>query len=139
MRRGAGRDLMAALDGNSGEHPEAWIPDVNESLVGELIEYREAQAKHGPARIAVIREDSGLQDRAVWLFHKVLLEEFKRLQPKPGERVGIRRLEDGQTGDFTYRRFTVVVDREGDSEVPDFDGLETVDPMASPHPGDQVD
>lgn len=137
MSEANGRDLLAALDKHTGStHPESWKPEVGEEIVGELIEYREGKARHGAAQIAVIREDGTDTPRAVWLFHTVMLAEFKRLKPKPGERLAIRRLEDGQKGEHPYRRFAVVVDREEhQGELPDFDSLEPADKHA-PNPFD---
>jgi hypothetical protein len=54
--------------------------------------------------------------------HAVLRGEFEKLVPKPGERVGIKRLPDSTRGAQNYKRFAVLVDREGADAVPVFRG-----------------
>jgi hypothetical protein len=64
--------------------------------------------KFGPCAVAVIAPDDGSEVFSVWLTAKVLFEEFKRLRPRPGERVGIRRLDDADH----FQRWAVEVDRD---------------------------
>lgn len=118
-----GRDLHHELETWSDEPARAWKPEVGDVLVGELVAYRQGQGAYGPAWVAHVREEGSGELRACWLFHAVLLDEFRRLRPKPGERVGIRRLEDGGKVGARYRRFALVVDRPVEAEVPDFEAL----------------
>jgi len=118
------RDLRAELEGWQDERPRAWVADVGQVLVGELVRYSRGEGQYGPAHIAQVREEKTGELRAVWLLHRVLLDEFKRLRPKPGERLGIRRLEDGgENSKRPYRRFALVLDRDGD-DLPDFELLD---------------
>ena len=55
--------------------------------------------------------------RSVWLMHTVLRNEFQEQRPKPGERLGIKRLPDSERG---YRRFALRIDRGPQEEIPDF-------------------
>ena len=50
----------------------------------------------------------------------VLIDQFKKLRPKPGERVGIKRVADSEKG---YARYVVKVDRPEEIQVPDWDSL----------------
>ena len=63
----------------------------------------------------------------MWLFNTTLLDAFKRERPEPGERIGLRRLEDGRGAHGNYRRFALVVEREGGESVPDFDSIEATE------------
>jgi len=117
------RDLAHELETWSDEPARAWKPEPGEVLVGELLAYRQGQGAYGPAWVAHVREEGSGELRAVWLFHAVALDEFRRLRPKPGERVGLRLLEDGGKAGARYRRFALVVDRPVEAEVPDFEAL----------------
>jgi hypothetical protein len=112
--RPAGRDLRAELEGEDGTYPEAWRPEVGEILVGELTGYDQGTTPYGPAVIARVVDEATGETWSVWLIHHVLLDEFRKLRPKPGERVGLKRLEDADH----YRRYSVRVDRPQD-ELPD--------------------
>lgn len=109
------RDLSAELDADTGELPESWTPKPGDKLVGRLVRYDKATSRYGPCILAVLDvagEGHGSRRQphlvAVWLSHKVLLERFKELRPAPGERLGIKRLEDSERG---YARYLVKVDR----------------------------
>jgi len=61
---------------------------------------------------------------AVWLSHTVLLEQFKKQEPEPGERVGIK--YHGPHPEKKYEQYTLKVDRDTEQQVPDFtDGVTT--------------
>ena len=117
------RDLQSQLDSWRDEPARAWRSRVGDVLVGELEGYHRGEGAYGPTWVAHVRDEKAGELRAVWLFHTVLLDEFRRLRPKPGERIGLRRLDDGGQEDRRYRRYALVVDREGASGVPDFDAF----------------
>lgn len=127
--RAAGRDLRGELEDFDGEYPESWIPRVGDILVGTVRRYDSGTTDYGTYPIAVIEDEKGAE-RGVWLLHTVLREEFKEKRPKPGERVGVKRLPDSEKG---YKRYALRVDRD-EPEVPDFDGF--ADPGDVP-PGDR--
>ena len=105
------RDLAAELDSETGAHPESWKPAPGDKLVGRVVRYDKAPGRYGPCVLAVLDvagEGHGPHLVAVWLAHKVLLELFKELRPAPGERVGIKRVDDSGKG---YARYLVKVDR----------------------------
>lgn len=95
------------------EFPESWIPkEAGERIVGEFLRLDRGTTARGPAHIVVLRTPEGVE-RGVWLLHVVLRNEFRRLQPKPGELVlvkyeGTRQKADGDA----YHAYKVAVDRE---------------------------
>ena len=113
------RDLRAELEEYTAEHPTSWRPKPGSILVGTILRYDRGESAYGLRWIAVLKEEETGDPVSVWLNHKVLLEEFRRKRPKPGERIGIRRLEDAEKG---YARYAVRVDRD-EPEVPNFDEL----------------
>ena len=116
-----------AAESDDGTYPEAWIPDVGDLLIGEITDYSEGSTKHGTYKIVVIHDEDGDKPRAVWLVHKVLENEFRKHQPKIGERVSIKRHEDGCTATGTeYHRYRVRVDRPA-AAAPDFDKFTRAD------------
>lgn len=111
------RDLRRELDEYPEALPVSWKPTPGAVLIGRLLCYDTAPNPYGgTATLAIIRPD----DRddggpvAVWLTHHVLMERFRTARPKPGERVGIRRLPDGEGGHGAYARYAVIVDRDDD-------------------------
>ena len=118
------RNLLGELEDWRDEQPRVWRCEPGDVLVGELVRYTRGEGTYGPAWIAQVREEGSGELRSVWLFHMVLLYLFKTLRPQPGERLGIRRLDDGEGERGRYRRYAVVVDRDGgEGQVPDFDAF----------------
>ena len=111
-----GRDLRRELDDVEDDHPESWIPKVGDRLVGVLERYETAGTVHGPALIAIVRDENSNELRSVWVFHTVLRSEFKKQRPQPGERIGIKRRRDSNKG---YRRYALIVDRTDAANVQD--------------------
>jgi len=113
------RDLRDELDRFEG-YPAAWIPDVGDVLVGEILRYGSGPTAYGRFPVVTVADEETGEELSVWLLHTALRSEFAQLRPRIGERIGIRRLEDGTsdaTG-HTYRRFLVRVDRpEGELPV----------------------
>lgn len=132
------RDLRAELEEEDGDYPDAWRPEIGEILVGELVRYSRGHTTYGEAVIAIVSHEGTGELAAVWLLHHVLLDEFRKLRPSPGERIGIKRLPDAERAQNPYQRFIVRVDRP--DEVPDALGpdprsQETQDPRESSPPG----
>jgi hypothetical protein len=116
-----------AIADDDGSHPESWIPEVGETLIGTLERYDSATTVYGESDIAVIRDEASGGLRGFWLLHAVAISEFAKQKPKPGERVAIKRLPDGQNQNpqggraSKYKRYLVRVDRQADpTAVPDF-------------------
>ncbi len=115
------RDLRTELENFDGEFPESWILKVGEILVCTFIRYEPGYTSYGPCKIAVVRDEESGEERSVWLLHAVLRREFARQRPKPGDRLGIKRLSDD--GDKRYKRYALRVDRKG-GDAPDFEEFE---------------
>lgn len=119
------RDLDKELDEWRDIQPESWKPQPGDKIVGEVLRYDQAGSQYGPCWLVVLKiaanGDHG-DLAAVWLSHKVLLERFRALRPKPGERVAIKRLTDGEGSHGNYARYAVIVDRPGDG-APDWDSV----------------
>jgi hypothetical protein len=113
------RDLDRELAGWTGEYPEAWIPKEGETLVGTVLQYGIGQGTFGPVRTAIIEKDDG-ERLSVWLSSTVLLSEFDRAKPRPGERVGLK--YGGKHPTKGYKRFCLLVDR-GKEDLPSFSPL----------------
>lgn len=111
------RNLRDELNKETGVYPTSCKLNAGEMLVGELVRYSRATTQYGESPIAVIRDDETKELVSFWLIHTVALDEFKRLRPRPGERIGIKRLADAEKG---YKRYVVKVDRD-EPEVPDFE------------------
>jgi hypothetical protein len=116
-----------AVQDDDGSHPESWIPEVGDSLIGTIERYDSAATVYGERDIVVVRDEASGELRGFWLLHDVAISEFARQSPKPGERVGIKRLPDGQRQNpqggraSKYKRYLVRVDRQADpTAVPDF-------------------
>jgi hypothetical protein len=108
------RGYELALD---GEYPKAWKPKVGELLVGRLICYDSGVTDYGQVPIAIVESDENGEQRAGWMLHHVLRDEFRKKRPHPGERIGIKRLPDAAKG---YKRYVLRVDRR-EAQVPNFD------------------
>lgn len=140
MPDAGGRDLRSELERWDG-YPESWRPEPGEVLIGTVSRYTTAFATwRGVERehpIAVVRDEESGAEVSVWLIHKVLLEEFRKLRPRPGERVGLRYIGLDKVGG--YHRYLVRVDRP-EEEVPDLDRFaaraeaEQTDPGVSDRP-----
>jgi len=115
------RDLRQELDEFDGQLPVSWIPAVGDILVGTVARYDSGTTHFGTYPICVVHDEQTGQEMSIWIFHHVLLDEFRKRRPKVGERVGVKRLQDAQTADGQrYRRYAVRVDRE-EADVPDLD------------------
>jgi len=101
------RDLRRALDARAQPYPPTWRHEPGSVLVGRLVRYSQAPTRYGPAVVAWVEPDDGSSTVALWITPAVLLAEFKRLRPEPGEMIGARRLDDADN----YQRWALEVDR----------------------------
>lgn len=133
-----GREDFYTEDNFKDEYPPSWKPRVGDFLGGKIVHYDFATTEYrGEVRehpIAVIKVEhiKGGVDEDVqpgdevgfWLMHTVAISKFEKLSPKPGERVGIKKVESPEGKD--YHNYVVRVDRdEADEEVPDFKRFRT--------------
>lgn len=115
--------LRERLEQSTGEYPPSWKAEPGAIVAGELVRYSTAPTKlYGDQLVAVINDDRR-GPLTVWLSSAVLLDQFKKLRPKPGEAVGIKCL--GKHPEKHYWRFTVEVDRPGATSdaMPDWDNV----------------
>jgi hypothetical protein len=126
------RDIRKELEEFDGATPVSWVPTVGAILVGQVARYDSGTTHFGTYPICVVYDEETGQEVSVWIFHQVLLDEFRKRRPKVGERVGIKRLPDGQTAEGQrYRRYAVRVDRE-EEPVPDLTNYSPPSDMAPP-------
>lgn len=109
-------DMRKRLGDIPDNPPESWIPEIGDSIAGVVVEYSKGETRFGRHPIVTIEDDQG-ELHAIWLMHKILYDEFQDQRPRPGERIGIRRMSDGGQGSNTYRRYRLIVDREGDDAL----------------------
>ena len=117
------RNLDAELDDLGDSLPECWRSAPGSKLVGVLLRYDRGTNVYGTYHIVHIRDDASGNVLAVWLSHAVLLNEFRKHRPKPGQRVGIKRLGDSNRGYACYQMIT----DDSESTVPDFKDAEPQD------------
>jgi hypothetical protein len=111
------RDLRGELEDFTGEYPRSWIAKVGDVVVGRVERYSEGSTPYGRCPIVVVADEITGELMSIWLMHTVLRNEFSEQKPKPGERVGIKRLPDSERG---YKKFALRVDRGPTADVPDF-------------------
>jgi hypothetical protein len=105
------QDLVTMLEGWD-EPPPAWKPVPGEILTGTVRGYDTYCGQFGECPVAFIEEEAEGHLMSVYLSATVLYNEFKKVRPKVGEKVGIRylgKVEGGGRGE--YQRFKVMVDR----------------------------
>jgi len=111
------KNLRAALE---APDVQAWKPAVGDLLIGEVVGYSEGRGAHGMMHICEVANEATGELVGIWL-GAVLLDEFKKIRPAPGERIGIRRMLDGKNrAGSLYKRFRVEIDRPGAADVPNF-------------------
>jgi hypothetical protein len=110
------------------DYGEAWLPDRDDdhprTLVGTVIGYNQgpesAFTGENPWICAVTDRDG--KPWSVWLNRAVLVSEFERHRPMPGERVAIRyrgvQDEPSRQGGAPAHLYRVTVDR--DQQLPEF-------------------
>jgi hypothetical protein len=97
------------------DFPPAWKPVPGEILVGTVEGYDTWEGKYGPVKVVILRDEAGGALVSVYLSSMVLLQEFRKLRPRPGETVGIRYL--GKDEDRGYHKYKVMVDRDTNVEA----------------------
>lgn len=114
-------DMLAKVDWlrtqMEQERPATWRPkEDGAEIVGRFVRLERGVTTHGDAWIVVL-ESIRIPGRfaAVWLFHKMLLGEFDRTRPRPGDLVLIRyegiKAPEGDGG-HEYHTWRVATDRE---------------------------
>ena len=107
------KDLRKELEELEEEYPPAWHPEPGEILVGTIRRYDEGRTPYGQVRTVIIQDEETGERVSLWISGAVIRNEFDRLRPEPGERVGIRYLgKDQQKG---YHKYKMRVDRDANS------------------------
>ena len=97
--------------------PRNWRPRPGSVLTGTVRRYDHAYSPYGPSWICVLEDDEGGDLVAVWITSLWLTCEFSAKRPMPGERIGIRQLDNSEGFD----RYVLLVEgRKPESDVPDF-------------------
>jgi len=120
------------------DFPPSWIPSDEEPVrVGAFQRLDKGTNKFGTAWIAVLKGKDG-KEFSLWLLHTVLINEFKRQAPKPGELVAVKYLGK-KTGDAGqgYVGFRVEVKR--DKAGPNWDDVQGDSPDEGPTAQDWAD
>jgi hypothetical protein len=79
-------DLFARLD---EERPETLRLEAGEAFVGTFVRLERGHSQEGPKWIMVLASPDG-ELRSLWLLHTVLLDELRKLRPRPGDRLGLK-------------------------------------------------
>ena len=128
-------DFATDLNNFDGVYPPSWNPNVGETLVGVILRYDRVEGTFAPVQVATVKMENRARckrdqeqvvaesgdEATLWISPAALRTQFANLQPKPGERIGVKRLEDGHSARQTYKRYEVRVDRdETTTTEPDF-------------------
>ena len=105
------RDLMAELDTPSADSAERWNPVPGDSIVGTVICFEDRNLKFGPCRVVIVLDEERRTHRAIWLQHKVLRDLFDAKNPRSGDRVGVKRLADGNGKNGRFALYRLVIER----------------------------
>jgi hypothetical protein len=98
-------DFERRFEEDDGVFPESWLPRPGDKCIGRVVRYTRGETKFGPRTIAVLECSNGEGKQyllSVWLSNRVLIDKFLRLRPKPGERVGIKRIADVEGSNGRY-------------------------------------
>lgn len=126
------RDLRKELEQADGTHPPTLQLKPGDVFVGVVDRYEEGPTRYGPAPIVVVIDETSGELRSLWILHHVLRDEFAKQRPRPGERIGVKRLADSDRG---YQRFVLRVDRQEPADaVPDFAAYGITDGGEAPGP-----
>jgi hypothetical protein len=102
------RDLHRELDTWDG-YPPAWRPKPGDILVGFIDSFDIGHTSYGPVRTVIVTVEATNEKVSLWLSSTVLLDQFKRQQPQPREKIGLKYL--GKDPDKGYHRYRLLVDR----------------------------
>lgn len=116
------RNLREELEEFNGEYAPSWQLKEGAIVVGKITGYAQVQTSYGEAWVCTIEEETQ-GPLSIWLTYTVLIDQFKKLKPRVGERIGIKCL--GKHPEKGYWRFMVRVDRP--EEEPDFETIQSWD------------
>lgn len=84
--------LRHDVEVDDGSLPERWNPEdvPGMMLVGTLVRYETIVTEFGAASVAVIRDEDDDRLYSVALFRAVLKKRFDTLEPRAGDRLGLK-------------------------------------------------
>lgn len=102
------------------------FPDHPQQLVGKIVEIEEIQGDYGMYPLLYIQDDDGNEWK--WsVFGGVAQGRLAKLQPKVGDRIGVRYLGEKPSKNFqgkNYRDWKIIVEpASGETVSPDWDAM----------------
>lgn len=128
-------DFAKRVSEDSGDYPESWKPGVGDQLIGVVKAYGTYTGDYGEVPTVTIT-DGNAKDHGVFISGYVIKDQFQAKRPKIGERIGLKRVADGNSkrSGQTYKRFVLHVDRAGgdmpnidhapDGDLPDLEAMQ---------------
>jgi hypothetical protein len=99
-------------------HPAAWMPEPGDELVGTFRGLSSGPTRRGETHQIALVEDEAGKTQGVWLFYRVLADQFAKADPKPGDSILLLRRPDRTSeAGKTYLDFLVLVER-ANTEAP---------------------
>ena len=116
--------LRQQLNSDEPEGATAWRAEPGDELAGVFREWSKGTTSRGETHHIAHLDDAHGQRWAVWTLYVALREELRKADPKPGDLVAIRRLDDGKAKESgqVYRRYKVVCARTRDQAAMPADG-----------------
>jgi len=112
------RDLHRALDvDESARHVPARRLQPGEEIVGTIRQRDTVESQFRDELVMrLIVESDDREVGAIYANHTVLARKLRDLDPQPGDRIAIRRLDDHP--EKKYANYRVIVDRKDDAPLP---------------------
>ena len=100
---------------DDGSLPSRWNPDdlPGAMLVGTLLRFETIVTDFGPSQVAVIEDEDDGTVYGVALFRSVLKKRFDTLEPRPGDRIGLKYVglaESAKKGGNAYHNYILKVE-----------------------------
>jgi len=121
--------LRHQVEIDDGSLPERWNPEdlPGAMLVGTLLRYETIVTDFGSSQVAVIEDEDDGTVYGVALFRSVLKKRFDTLEPRPGDRLGLKYVglaEPRVKGANAYHNYVLKVEHNSNvsaarAEVPE--------------------
>jgi len=108
-------DFRTDLATDDGSLPTRWNPEdlPGAMLVGTLLRYETIVTDFGPSQVAVIEDEDDGTVYGVALFRSVLKKRFDTLEPRAGDRIGLKYVgfaEPTKKGGNGYHNYVLKVE-----------------------------
>jgi hypothetical protein len=108
--------LRHQVEADDGSLPERWNPEdlPGAMLVGTLLRFETIVTDFGPSQVAVIQDEDDGTVYGVALFRSVLKKRFDTLEPRAGDRIGLKYVglaEPRTKGANPYHNYVLKVER----------------------------